>query len=125
MLAYVAGIGALFAALAVSFFVFFATPHEPLQTETQHKMQERCWCGRARRTSRRPKRAQSETQRKAPALLKKVPKDTRLRLARRSLHRRRHPPEIPQRKRAASTAQARRLIQEERAPLGLPAGLKL
>jgi cytoskeletal protein RodZ len=31
MLAYVAGIGALFAALAVSFFVFFA----PLQTETQ------------------------------------------------------------------------------------------
>jgi hypothetical protein len=35
MLAYVAGIGALFAALAVSFFVFFATPHEPLQTETQ------------------------------------------------------------------------------------------
>jgi hypothetical protein len=35
MLAYVAGIGALFAGLAVSFFVFFATPHEPLQTETQ------------------------------------------------------------------------------------------
>jgi hypothetical protein len=35
MLAYVAGIGALFAALAVSFFVFFATPHEPLQSETQ------------------------------------------------------------------------------------------
>jgi cytoskeletal protein RodZ len=35
MLAYVAGIGALFAALAVSFFVFFATPREPLQTETQ------------------------------------------------------------------------------------------
>jgi len=34
MLAYVAGIGALFAALAVSFLVFFATPHEPLQTET-------------------------------------------------------------------------------------------
>ena len=35
MLAYVAGIGALFAGLVVSFFVFFATPHEPLQTETQ------------------------------------------------------------------------------------------
>jgi hypothetical protein len=35
MLAYLAGIGALFAGLAVSFFVFFATPHEPLQTETQ------------------------------------------------------------------------------------------
>ena len=35
MLAYVAGIGALFAGLAVSFFVFFSTPHEPLQTQTQ------------------------------------------------------------------------------------------
>ena len=34
MVTYVAGIGALFAALAVSFFGFFATPHEPLQTET-------------------------------------------------------------------------------------------
>src|SRR5271166_5745648 len=34
MLAYVAGIGALFAGLVVSFFVFFSTPHEPLQTET-------------------------------------------------------------------------------------------
>ena len=35
MLAYVAGIGALFAGLAVSFFVFFSTPNEPLQTQTQ------------------------------------------------------------------------------------------
>jgi hypothetical protein len=34
MLAYVAGIGALFAGLAVSFFVFFSTPHESRQTET-------------------------------------------------------------------------------------------
>ncbi len=33
--AYVAGIGALFAALAVSFFVFFSTPHGPLQTQAQ------------------------------------------------------------------------------------------
>ena len=33
MLAYLAGIGALFARLAVSFFVFFSTPHEPLQTQ--------------------------------------------------------------------------------------------
>ena len=35
MLAYVAGIGALFAGLVVSFFVLFATPQEPLQTQTQ------------------------------------------------------------------------------------------
>jgi hypothetical protein len=35
VLAYAAGIGALFAALAVSFFVFFSTPHEPAQTATQ------------------------------------------------------------------------------------------
>ncbi|HET8920193.1 MAG TPA: hypothetical protein VFN27_11005 [Xanthobacteraceae bacterium] len=35
MLAYVAGIGALFAGLAVSFFLFFSTPNEPLQTQTQ------------------------------------------------------------------------------------------
>jgi hypothetical protein len=33
MLAYVAGIGALFAAVAVSFFVFFATPKEPAQMQ--------------------------------------------------------------------------------------------
>jgi hypothetical protein len=35
MLAYVAGVGALFAGLAVAFFVFFSTPHEPRQTEIQ------------------------------------------------------------------------------------------
>lgn len=35
MLAYVASIGALFAGLAVSFFVFFSTPQEPLQTQTR------------------------------------------------------------------------------------------
>ncbi len=33
--AYMAGIGALFGALAVSFFVFFSTPHGPLQTQAQ------------------------------------------------------------------------------------------
>jgi hypothetical protein len=33
MLAYVAGIGALFAGVAVSFFVFFATPTAPLQMQ--------------------------------------------------------------------------------------------
>ena len=35
MLAYLAGIGALFAGLALSFFVFFSTPHESLQTQPQ------------------------------------------------------------------------------------------
>jgi hypothetical protein len=35
MFAYVAGIGALFAGLAVSFFVFFSTPNESLQTQPQ------------------------------------------------------------------------------------------
>jgi len=35
MLAYVAGIGALFAGLAVAFFVFTATPKEPLQTQSE------------------------------------------------------------------------------------------
>ena len=33
MFAYVAGIGALVAGLAVSFFVFFAVPQEPIQTQ--------------------------------------------------------------------------------------------
>ena len=33
VLVYLAGIGALFAGLALSFFVFFSTPHEPLQTQ--------------------------------------------------------------------------------------------
>jgi len=35
MLAYLAGIGALFTGLAVLFFVFFSTPHEPLQPQPQ------------------------------------------------------------------------------------------
>jgi predicted aspartyl protease len=35
MLAYLAGIGALFVGLALSFFVFFSTPHEPTQTQAQ------------------------------------------------------------------------------------------
>lgn len=35
MLAYVAGIGALVAAVAISFSVFFAAPNRPLQTENQ------------------------------------------------------------------------------------------
>jgi len=35
MLVYLAGIGALFAGLALSFFVFFSTPHEPLQPQPQ------------------------------------------------------------------------------------------
>lgn len=33
VLAYAAGIGALFAAVAVSFFIVFATPKEPVQTQ--------------------------------------------------------------------------------------------
>jgi hypothetical protein len=37
MLAYVAGIGALFAGLAISFFVFFSTPHEPLHASSTAK----------------------------------------------------------------------------------------
>src|SRR5215467_14460457 len=35
MLAYVAGIGALFAGLAVAFFVFVATPKAPLQAQSE------------------------------------------------------------------------------------------
>jgi hypothetical protein len=35
MLAYVAGIGALVGAVAISFSVFFAAPNRPLQTENQ------------------------------------------------------------------------------------------
>jgi hypothetical protein len=35
MLGYLAGIGAVFGALALSFFVFFATPKEPLQAQSE------------------------------------------------------------------------------------------
>ena len=37
MLVYLAGIGALFAGLALSFFVFFSTPHEPATAATKRK----------------------------------------------------------------------------------------
>jgi hypothetical protein len=60
-----------------------------------HKAQVQCWCGRVRRTSHRRSR---HTHSKRPAVLKNLPKNSpknlRLRLARRSLHSRRQPPEI-------------------------------
>jgi hypothetical protein len=65
-----------------------------------HKMQERCWHGQARRTSRRSKHAQSKT----PAILTSLPKNMRLRLARPLVHRRRRYPEIP----SANTLRPRR-----------------
>ena len=88
MLAYVAGIGAVFAALAISFSVFFATPHVPLQTEAA------------------PQNASAMLVR--PSTPNKPAVEARAKQnATQSAG--------PQRKRAASGAQARRLIQEERA----------
>jgi hypothetical protein len=114
MLAYVAGIGALFAGLAVSFFVFFATPHERLQTETQPQ--------NARAMLVRPStpnnpaleaRAKQNATQSADHVEKPAEKHTAAAgssVAAQTTASARD----PRRKHAASAAQARRLIQEER-----------
>lgn len=103
MLAYVAGIGALFAALAVSFFVFFATPHEPLQTETQPQNAKAMLVRPSANKPATEARAKQAATQSASHFDKPAEKQpTAL-------------PRDPQRKHAASAAQARRLIQEERA----------
>jgi hypothetical protein len=95
MLAYVAGIGALFAALAVSFFVFFATPHESLQTETQPQ-NVRAMLVRPSAPNKPTAEArvkQNATQ--SAGHSEKVAERHAAAAVPRSLHRRPHPPEIP------------------------------
>lgn len=115
MLAYVAGIGALYAALAVSFFVFFATPHEPLQSETQPQNARAMLVrpstpnkpaaeARAKQTATQSASHFDKPAEKHPAAAGSSVTAQATALAR-----------DPQRKHAASAAQARRLIQEERA----------
>ena len=115
MLAYVAGIGALFAALAVSFFVFFATPHEPLQTETQPQ-NARAMLVRPRTPNKPAAEAgakqtatQSASHFDKPAEKHAAAVGSSLTAQATALAR------DPQCKHAASAAQTRRLIQEERA----------
>lgn len=115
MLAYVAGIGALFAALAVSFFVFFATPREPLQTETQPQnaraMLVRPSTANKPAVEARAKQTATQGARHFEKLAEKhsaaagssVTSQTTASAS------------DPRRNRAASAAQARRLIQDERA----------
>jgi hypothetical protein len=112
MLAYVAGIGALFAGLAVSFFVFFSTPNEPLQTQAQPQSASAMLvrpstpnkppvveapaqqtAGRSEKPAEKPAAAAGSSVAAQPATLAR---DFR------------HKP-------AAAAAQARRLIHEERA----------
>ncbi|MBO0718388.1 MAG: hypothetical protein J2P55_13775 [Rhizobiales bacterium] len=115
VLAYVAGIGALFAALAVSFFVFFSTPHEPAQTATQPQSASAMLVRPSTpKPSARNKRAAVETRAKQSARQS-------------ANHSEKHEARSPDaaeltasardigRKHAASAAQARWLIQEERA----------
>ena len=92
MLAYVAGIGALFAALAVSFIVFFATPHQPLQTEPQPQNARAMLVqpSTLNKPALEARAKQNATQ--SASLLKKLPKNIRQRLG--SLYSRMHP-EIP------------------------------
>lgn len=115
MLAYVAGVGAVFATLAVSFFVFFATPHVPLQTETQPQ-----------NSSAMPVRPSMPNKPAAEARVKQnatqsagyseKPAERHAAAAGSSVHAQATASaRDPQRKHAASAAQAHRLIQEDRA----------
>jgi hypothetical protein len=113
MLAYVAGIGALLAALAISFSVFFAAQNPPVQTETQ------------------PRSATAMVVRPSPAGAPNKPTVIGA-LARPTANRAHHPERHAaaatsgagrsaaavrdlHRKPAGGSAQARRLLQEQRA----------
>jgi hypothetical protein len=115
MLAYVAGVGAVFATLAVSFFVFFATPHVPPQTETQPQnasamlvrpstpnkpaVEERAKQNATQSAGYSERAAERHAAAAGSSVRAKATASAR----------------DPQRKHAASAAQARRLIQEDRA----------
>jgi len=119
MLAYVAGIGAVFAGLAVAFFVFFATPKEPLQAQSEpqsaHAMLARpsasngpaAAAAHARRSAKEAarERAKESTRESARKNTKAGSPDA----AHPTASARNH-----ERKPGASTAQARRLIQNDR-----------
>jgi hypothetical protein len=108
MLAYVAGIGALFAGLAVSFFVFFSTPHEPLQTETQPQSASAMLVRPStpnKSAALEARATQSAGQSEKHAAAAGSPGAAQPTASARNRHG----------KHAASAAQARRLIQEERA----------
>jgi hypothetical protein len=112
MFAYVAGIGALFAAIAVSFFVVFATPKEPVQTQP-HSQSANAMLVRpslptkpatveAHATQSAAQNGSHSEKHAAIVVSSSAAQPT-------STARKHH------RKPAASTAQARHLIQEERA----------
>ncbi len=116
MLAYVAGIGALLGALAVSFFVFFATPHEPLQTQAQPQGASAMLVRPSTPNKHATVEASSKQIAKQNATQSAVRSEKHAAAA--------HAPGSAQPtasardvrgKHAASVAQARRLIQEERA----------
>ena len=103
MLAYLAGIGALFAGLALSFFVFFSTPHEPLQTQPQSasaKVQPST-LNKLAAVEARAKQSADHSEKHATAAGSPGSAQASARDV--------------DGKHAASSAQARRLIQEERA----------
>jgi hypothetical protein len=112
MLAYVAGIGALFASLAVSFFVFFSTPHEPLQTETQPQS-ARAMLVRPSAPNK-PAAVEARATQSATQTDGHSEKHAAAAGARGAAQQTASPRDL-RRKHAASAAQARRLTQEERA----------
>jgi hypothetical protein len=106
VVAYAAGIGALFAAFAVSFFVFFATPKEPVQPQSQSAnamLVRPSTPNKPAAVEAHAKQSASHSERHAAAVVS-------LSAAQPPTTARDH-----HRKPAASTAQARQLIQEERA----------
>jgi hypothetical protein len=105
MLAYVAGIGGLFAGLAVSFFVFFSTPNEPLQTQPQPQSASAMLVRPS--TPNKPPVVEAHAQQAAekPAAAAGSPVAAQPAATARDFRR----------KPAAAAAHARRLIHEERA----------
>jgi hypothetical protein len=108
VVAYVAGIGALFAGLALSFFVFFATPKEPVQTQPQSQSAKAMLVRPS--TSNKPAAVEAHAKQSASHSERHADAVVSLSAAQPPTTARDH-----HRKPAAATAQARQLIQEERA----------
>jgi hypothetical protein len=118
MLGYLAGTGAIFGALALSFFVFFATPKETLQAQSEPQNAHALLARRsashgstavAAHARRSAKESTPHSERHEPVVAGAVGDDARTRTARD------HQRKTGTSKTGTSTAQAQRLMEEDRA----------
>ena len=111
MLGYLAGIGAVFGVFALSFFVFFATPKEALQAQSEPQSAHALLARRSAKESTRESTLHSE---KHEPVANAAGADQRTKTAR-DHPRKTGTSKTGTSKTGTSTAQALRLMEEERA----------